>query len=205
MPRVPKAYLDARRDEILDAAHSCFQEKGFHQATIQDICRQADLSPGAVYRYFKSKDEIIAAGCDRSTAAASELVGQALGAGSGAGGALEALIRYFFSESFGSPDFEPSARFNTEFHAETLRNPLLREAVDQQFQELHRLVTGLLRERLQQLPHLAGTRPEALANLLEAAYLGLEFLMLIRRDDIDLDGVLAVVRSILGLDENSAA
>ncbi len=205
MPRVPKAYLDARRDEILDAAHACFQEKGFHQATIQDICRQAELSPGAVYRYFKSKDDIIAAGCDRSTKAAGELVGQALSAGSGAGGALEALARYFFSEFFGNPAFEASARFNTEFHAEVLRNPVLRKAGDEQFEALHRLVTGLLRERMQQLPHLAGATPEALANVLEAAYLGLEFLMLIRPDDVDLDGVLQVVRSILGLAEHPAA
>jgi AcrR family transcriptional regulator len=59
MPKVTEAYLEARRKEILDAAITCFTEKGFHQTTMDDICRQAGLSPGAVYRYFASKDEII--------------------------------------------------------------------------------------------------------------------------------------------------
>ncbi|HIN34796.1 MAG TPA: TetR/AcrR family transcriptional regulator, partial [Dehalococcoidia bacterium] len=35
----------------------------FHQTNIQDICKEAELSPGAVYRYFPSKDHIIAATC----------------------------------------------------------------------------------------------------------------------------------------------
>jgi AcrR family transcriptional regulator len=59
MPKVTEAYLEARRQEILDAAIACFTRKGFHQTTMDDICRQAELSPGAVYRYFSSKDEII--------------------------------------------------------------------------------------------------------------------------------------------------
>jgi AcrR family transcriptional regulator len=59
MPKVSEAYLEARRQEILDAAIACFTRKGFHQTTMDDICRQAELSPGAVYRYFASKDDII--------------------------------------------------------------------------------------------------------------------------------------------------
>jgi AcrR family transcriptional regulator len=59
MPKVSEAYLEARRQEILDAAIACFTRKGFHQTTMDDICRQAELSPGAVYRYFASKEDII--------------------------------------------------------------------------------------------------------------------------------------------------
>jgi AcrR family transcriptional regulator len=33
---------------------------------MNDICQAADLSPGAVYRYFRGKDDIIAAICDDS-------------------------------------------------------------------------------------------------------------------------------------------
>lgn len=59
MPKVTEAYLEARRREILDAAIACFTRKGFHQTTMDDICHQAELSPGAIYRYFASKEEII--------------------------------------------------------------------------------------------------------------------------------------------------
>lgn len=61
MPKVSEAYLAARRQEILDAAIECFTRRGFHQTTMDEICEQAGLSPGAVYRYFANKDEIIEA------------------------------------------------------------------------------------------------------------------------------------------------
>lgn len=43
------------------AATACFAKHGFHQSSMQEICRQADLSPGSVYRYYRSKDDLIAA------------------------------------------------------------------------------------------------------------------------------------------------
>ena len=61
MPKVTEAYLEARREEILDAAIACFTRKGFHQTTMEDIFREAELSAGAVYRYFAGKEEIIEA------------------------------------------------------------------------------------------------------------------------------------------------
>lgn len=50
-----------RRREILEAASICFSERGIRQSTMQEICTQANMSPGALYRYFPSKDSIILA------------------------------------------------------------------------------------------------------------------------------------------------
>ena len=61
MPRVSQEHLDARRRQILEAAVACFARNGFHQTTMQDIFRAAELSPGAVYRYFPSKAAIVQA------------------------------------------------------------------------------------------------------------------------------------------------
>ena len=61
MPKVSAEYTDARRQHIIDAAYRCFARKGFHQATMRDIYVEAELSPGAIYHYFKSKDDIIEA------------------------------------------------------------------------------------------------------------------------------------------------
>ena len=61
MPKVSQSYVDARRSQILEAAVVCFSRKGFHRATMQDIVKQSRLSPGAIYNYFESKDEIIEA------------------------------------------------------------------------------------------------------------------------------------------------
>ena len=49
----------ARRQQILDAAVACFRDRGFQQTNMAEICAAAALSPGAVYRYFPSKDSII--------------------------------------------------------------------------------------------------------------------------------------------------
>ncbi len=61
MPQVKEAYREARRKQIIDAAYRCFAEKGFQKATMRDICKEANLSVGAVYNYFRGKDDIIAA------------------------------------------------------------------------------------------------------------------------------------------------
>ncbi len=47
-----------RRTEIMDAAKILFRIKGFSVTTMEDIAREAELSPAALYLYFKNKDEI---------------------------------------------------------------------------------------------------------------------------------------------------
>jgi AcrR family transcriptional regulator len=61
VPRVSEAHLAARRQQILDAARRRFLRNGFHSTSMQDVIAEAGLSMGAVYRYFRSKNEIIAA------------------------------------------------------------------------------------------------------------------------------------------------
>ncbi len=62
MARLPDPELALkRRRQILDAALGCFCRRGFHQATMQEICAAAELSPGALYRYFRSKTDLISA------------------------------------------------------------------------------------------------------------------------------------------------
>jgi AcrR family transcriptional regulator len=59
VPRVSEDHLTARREQILVAARACFLRNGLHNTSMQDLIREAGLSVGAVYRYFKSKNEII--------------------------------------------------------------------------------------------------------------------------------------------------
>ncbi|GAB6147003.1 TetR/AcrR family transcriptional regulator [Desulfocicer niacini] len=47
-----------RRQQIMAAAELVFQERGFANATLAQIADHAEVSPGTVYLYFKSKEDI---------------------------------------------------------------------------------------------------------------------------------------------------
>jgi AcrR family transcriptional regulator len=59
MPKLSEETQRLRRARILDAAETCFSRAGFHRTTMQEICKHAGVSPGAVYLYFKSKEDLI--------------------------------------------------------------------------------------------------------------------------------------------------
>ncbi len=59
VPRVSPAYQARRRQHILRAARACFSRLGFHATSMQDILREADVSAGALYCYFQSKDDLV--------------------------------------------------------------------------------------------------------------------------------------------------
>ena len=63
MPKLKPDTQRARREHILDAAEHCFARAGFHRTTMQDICKEAGVSPGALYVYFDSKEALIAGIC----------------------------------------------------------------------------------------------------------------------------------------------
>ena len=51
---------ERRRQQIIVAAKRVFSEKGFTKATMEDIAKEAELSPGTLYLYFKNKEELYA-------------------------------------------------------------------------------------------------------------------------------------------------
>lgn len=57
--------LSERHIRILDAAERVFARSGFHAATMHDVAAEAGMSPGNLYRYFSSKDAIIAGMAER--------------------------------------------------------------------------------------------------------------------------------------------
>src|SRR3990172_676413 len=97
MPKVTQAHIDARRQQILDAARACFGRRGFHQTTTQEICREAGLSPGALYGYFRSKEEIIEAMGEETRRRNAALI-ETIKEGADTFQALDLLASAFFRE-----------------------------------------------------------------------------------------------------------
>jgi TetR/AcrR family transcriptional regulator, repressor for uid operon len=54
------AIIPDRKNRILDGAERCFVCNGFHKSTMQDVASECSMSPGNLYRYFPSKDAIVA-------------------------------------------------------------------------------------------------------------------------------------------------
>ena len=50
---------ELRKQQILTAAEKVFAKKGFQEATISDVGREAGLSEATIYEYFSSKEELL--------------------------------------------------------------------------------------------------------------------------------------------------
>jgi TetR/AcrR family transcriptional regulator, fatty acid metabolism regulator protein len=59
--------MEARRDNIIDAAMKVFAEKGFSEANVSDISKEAGVSTPVLYEYFKTKEEMLFAIPERYT------------------------------------------------------------------------------------------------------------------------------------------
>lgn len=80
MPKISEEKKSARRTQILDAAWTCFQRGGIQGTTMDDIIRQSGLSAGAVYSYFKNKDDLIVSAVTTSMTGLAEVIAPLLAA-----------------------------------------------------------------------------------------------------------------------------
>jgi AcrR family transcriptional regulator len=197
MPKVSSRYLEERKSEIVDAAEACFLRKGFHQCTMQEICRESGLSPGAIYRYFKSKSDIIAAVIARSTERQAALIEEARASYSQATRALEVIGEHFFGR-LEREGMERVAALELEVWGEALRNDELRATHRRQF----RLLSTALSELFGLAVEQAGirsptTRPAGLAHLALAIFHGLQLYRALYPEEVNVREVLETLSLLL--------
>ncbi|NRR22562.1 TetR/AcrR family transcriptional regulator [Brevibacillus sp. MS2.2] len=64
MPRTPsenERIRQAAKEKIHVAAMTLFIKKGYHATSIDDVAKQAQISKGLLYNYYKGKEELLAA------------------------------------------------------------------------------------------------------------------------------------------------
>jgi TetR/AcrR family transcriptional repressor of uid operon len=106
-----------RRGEILAAAKRCFSRSGFHGTSMQEICAEAQMSPGSLYRYFPSKEAIIAGIAEQDRADVAEKF-QAIVEAPDFFPALAYAARHYIVE-----ESMEEVCLQTEIKAESRRNP----------------------------------------------------------------------------------
>ena len=127
-----------RRFEILQAAQTCFARSGFHQTSMQEICAEAGMSPGNLYRYFRSKEEIIAGIAERDRADAAEQFA-AVGNGNFFDG-LAALAQHHLVERS-----TEEVALCAEIMAESRRNPAVARIYQDMEADVRERFTTMLR------------------------------------------------------------
>ncbi|TMA34568.1 MAG: TetR/AcrR family transcriptional regulator [Deltaproteobacteria bacterium] len=164
MPRVSRDYLDRRREEILAAALRCFAREGFHRTTMQDIVAESGLSPGALYRYFAAKEDLIAAIAARHHAAELALLRDAAERAD-VRLALRALVRAFL-ERLSDPGEQEWRRVTVQLWGEALRSPRVMRVVREGLDEPLAALASLLRR-------VPGVDAAATARLTASLFQGL--------------------------------
>jgi AcrR family transcriptional regulator len=61
MPKRSAEYMQQQRLRFCEAAMACFRRKGVVATSLNDICEEAGLSMGALYKHFSSRDELLEA------------------------------------------------------------------------------------------------------------------------------------------------
>ncbi len=103
MPRVlTESDLADFREKLIAAATRIFAAKGREGFTMREVAAELGVSAMTPYRYFKDKDEILAAvraaAFDRFATALEQAFGEGGGAAARSGAVGEAYIRFAFSE-----------------------------------------------------------------------------------------------------------
>lgn len=173
MPKVAAAYLVRRRGHILDAAARCFAREGFHRTTMQHIVKEAGLSPGALYRYFASKQDIVAAIAAERHAAERALFAEAdARKDQPARAGLSGLAQAFLGR-LSRPNERAWRRVTVQVWGEALRDARVMRIVRSGLDEPLRRLTALLRaaQRDGSLP--ADLDAEGTARVAAAVFQGL--------------------------------
>jgi AcrR family transcriptional regulator len=158
-----EAAHEAKRDEILDAAEALFVTHGFHQTGMAALCASVGMSPGALYRYFPSKTEIIRAIVERERAAvvlSFEPLVEAID--------FAAALEKHVLQAIAAAAEERYASLTLEVAAEARRDPVVAEVVQRAEDEIVERLAGILGAAKRRGAVGSTVDPEVAARLLLA-------------------------------------
>jgi AcrR family transcriptional regulator len=135
MPRLSDKTREQRRQHILTSAWRCFSRDGFHATSIEDVIAATGMSSSAVYRYFRSKEEIIRASAEIGVARVRDIYVALLKRDPcPTPAATLALLVDELHARTDNPDYDMT-RVALQTWAEALRDPVLHEYARASYRE----------------------------------------------------------------------
>ena len=190
MPKLKPEEVQHRRQEIIDAARCCFLRSGFHQTTTDEICHEAAITPGGLYHYFGSKEEIISAVIEDTARTTVDNLRSTAEASGDVRSAVQTLASEFFFGRARDPQLDNVTRLDVEIWSETLRNETLAEITRGSRALRRQWLESLIRQGKLEGPYTEQVDPKGFADLILAIFDGLRLGRLLWRDDFDLEGAL---------------
>lgn len=170
MPKVSDAHRYNRRRQILDAAIECFARRGFHRTSIEDIIRESNLSAGAIYIYFQSKDQIIETLANERHDREKRLIEHAFTGGKWSE-CVHLLVRSF-SDSLLEPAERKERRLGIHLWAEALCNPRVLRLIRRGINQPLRLLSSAIAKAQADGQLRKGIDPDPAARVLIALFHG---------------------------------
>ena len=189
MSKLKPQEVEQRKREIIEAARVCFLRNGFHQTTTDEICREAAITPGGLYHYFGSKEEIISAVIEDAAHTTVQNLRTTAEVSGDVRTAVQALASLFF-QWIRDPQLDSVTRLDMEIWAETLRNEKLAEITRGGRALRREWLESLIRGAVDEGVYTKDVDPRGLANLIMSIFDGLRLGRLLWRDDFDVDGAL---------------
>ncbi len=180
MPRVVPGYKEEAKRRIVSVALDVFAEKGYDQTTMEDIGNRLGVSKGALYLYFKSKEELFRAITEQAQDQLREVMSDSFRERDLLKGANA------FLDSALSPQYRPNLYLTFEFLSEASRNNELREIL----KEDHESDLAAVRSFLEDQRAQGIIRPDidiySLSFGVIALYYGLRASLIIGDDEADI-------------------
>jgi len=190
VPKLKPEELETRRREIIDAARACFLRHGFHQTTTDEICREANITPGGLYHYFGSKEEIISAVIEQSARNIVEKLRPMIEGTQNIQSAFREVLA-FYSDFLQDPDVDNITRLDIEIWAEMLKNEKLaainRASWALRRQWLETLIRRGIQEGVYTYPDI---NVRGFASLMLAILVGIRLGKVLWKEDFDIDGAM---------------
>ena len=170
-PKVTQEYKNEVRERILSAAEKLFSSKGYYDTSMDEIVAESRLSKGAIYGYFKSKEDLFVALQDKQLEESITVLTSTFAPGDSARTKLKKVIGTAFGSLINAS--KKSCRISLEFNVAAPRIKSVQRRRDERFMALHRFLVEIIREGVEKGEFRRDVNPNQTALILMAMADGL--------------------------------